>query len=327
MTKNYFELKPISERARIEVVAPSGTFDKRYFNAGLNFLRMNQISPAYEKSLFDKYFYTAGDERSRAEALINAFTNKENEAVWAVRGGFGAIHLLPYLEEHIEDLKKNGKLMIGFSDITVLQSFLVDRCGMVCVHAPNVTTLNKIDGYSKSHLINLLQLKEEGFSISSRHISVVQEGKVRGVVKGGNLASLASLMGTPYEPDFDGCILFLEDVNEVPYKVDRMLTQMRMAGKFKNIKGLVLGEFSYKDRTRNVNVNTHEQTAYELARYRGKSPVSHVNPNLIINKMGLGPDVPVICNFPAGHGKHNMAFLLGALAELNTEYKSLSYNI
>jgi len=126
-------------------------------------------------------------------------------------------------------------------------------------------------------------------------------------VKGGNLSSLASLIGTKYEPDFDNSILFLEDTGEVPYRIDRLLTQMRYAGKFNKIKGLILGDFSYREKN-----PPQDKQVYST---------------MIIEKMGITRNIPVMASFPAGHGKQNMAFLLGATAEMDADARTLSYQL
>ncbi len=303
---SYFELKPLSFRGKVTLVAPSGTFDKQLFNAGVTHLKLNKIKPSWDRNrIFEKDYYCAGTSMSRAEELINAFKDKETEAIWAIRGGYGAIQLLPYLDENIEEIKNNPKLMIGFSDITVLHSYFIDKCGFVSIHGPNITTINKIDQFSKTRIIELLQGGDKAFSTFAKKGMTVQPGVAKGVVKGGNITSLATLMGTPYEPDFDNSILFLEDVNEPPYKIDRALTQMRLAGKFKKIKGLLLGDVSYKE---------FRPPATKFVHY-----------GLILNAMGLDSSIPVLAGFPAGHDEQNMAIMLGAMGTLDTEAKTLSY--
>lgn len=303
---SYFELKPLSFRGKVTLVAPSGTFDKQLFNAGVTHLKLNKVKPSWDRNrIFEKHHYCAGYPLNRAEELVKAFKDKETEAIWAIRGGYGAIQLLPYLDEHIEEIKANPKLIIGFSDITVLHSYLVDKCGFVSIHGPNITTINKIDNYSKSRVIELLQGSDRAFTTFAKRGITVQPGSVKGIVKGGNITSIATLMGTPYEPDFDNSILFLEDINEPPYKIDRVLTQMRIAGKFKNIKGLILGNVSYRE----FRPPATKSVPYEL----------------ILDAMGLDHITPVLAGFPAGHDEHNMAFLLGAVGTLDTEARTLSY--
>lgn len=304
--KTFFDLKPISFRGKIAVVAPSGHFDKQHFNAGITFLRLHKMKPNFNRAiLFMKEDYLAGPAEKRAEDIISAFLNPEVEAIWAARGGFGAMHLLPLLDKHIDEIKKNPKLLIGFSDITALHSYLVDKCGFVTVHGPNITTLDQIDNYSQNQILNLLQCKDGAFSIFSRHAQPLQGGSAKGIIKGGNLSTLVSLIGTPYEPDLDGSILFLEDVGEVPYRIDRLLTQMRYAGKFSKIKGLILGDFSYKEKNPPATLN--------------------VDWNLILSKTGVDKNIPVLAGFPSGHNKHNMSFLLGAAGTLDADARTLKY--
>lgn len=325
MSMSYFEFKPISERGKVSVVAPSGSFDKRHFNAGVNYLKHAQVNPVWGQEIFEKHFYNAGTADIRAKSFLSAFKDGETELVWAARGGFGAMHLLPELDKHIDVIKQNGKIFVGFSDITILQNYLVEKCGLIAVHGPNITTINQVDKLSQQQCVKLIKGEDDAFTIHNRHIFTAQSGAARGVIRGGNLSSLCSLIGTPWEPEFNDAILFLEETGEVPYRVDRMLTQMRYAGKFKNIKGLIIGGFSYKDKTKNVNVNVANQTAYELAQYKGRSPRQNIDARMIVEKMGIGKDIPVIANFPAGHGRHNMSFMLGALATLDADNKSLSY--
>jgi muramoyltetrapeptide carboxypeptidase len=305
MTKNYFELKPLSFRGEVGIVAPSSPFDRQLFNAGITELKLNKLKPVISKEIFKKYDYLAGNDQDRSALFTEYFKNKDIEAIWTARGGYGSIRMLEILDKSLDDIVNNPKLFIGFSDVTAIHCFLIEKCGFVTVHGPNITTLSHCDKYSRSRIFNLLQGKENAFEISGKHIRSVNPGQTKGVVKGGNLSTLVSLIGTPYEPDFKDSILFLEEVGEVPYRVDRLLTQMRLAGKFKNIKALILGEFSYKE-------------------FRPPA-IKHIDTQKIMESAGIDSSVPVMSNFPAGHGKYNNAFLLGAVAEVDTERCGLVY--
>ncbi len=305
MTTHFGEFKPIAFRGKVQVVATSGPFDKQLFNAGLTFLKLNKVRPVYDTAVFARTGYLAGDAAQRAAQLIKAFSDPEVEAVWAARGGYGALHLLPFLQERVEDLKKANKPLIGFSDVTILHSFLVEKCGLLTIHGPNITTLSEIDHRSQNHLVRLLQGRDDAFTIGERHITVLQPGTARGVVKGGNLASLVSLLGTPWEPNFDDSILLLEETGEAPYRVDRFVTQLRLAGKFAKVRGLIIGECSYREH---------------------HPPVTRqVDPRLIVERSGIGKEIPVMADFPVGHGERNMALLLGAAAAMDADSKTLSY--
>lgn len=307
MSSSFFEFKPVSFRGETAVVAPSSPFDRTLFNAGVTELKLNKLRPVIDKVIFSKEGFLAGNDNLRAESFVNAFLTESIEAVWTARGGYGSIRLLEHFEKNIEKIKNNPKLFIGFSDVTAIHSWLIEKCGFVTVHGPNITTLAKVDKYSKLQVFDILNAKEKAFSIFGRNIRTINGGKVQGVVKGGNLTTIASLIGTPFEPDFKNCILFLEEVGEVPYRVDRLITQLRLAGKFEGIKGLILGDFSYKE-------------------FRPPAEKS-VNPYAMVESMGIDKNIPTVCNFPSGHGYHNMAFLLGALGELDAESRTLSYTL
>lgn len=307
MAKGFFEFKPVGFRGEVAVVAPASPFDRAHFNAGITELKLNKLRPVIEKNIFLKESFLAGSDTLRAELLINSFSKESIEAVWTARGGYGSLRLLEILEKNVEKIKSNPKLFIGFSDVTAIHSWLVERCGFVTVHGPNITTLSTVDKYSKIQIFEMVAGIERAFTIFNKNIRAVNHGKVKGLVKGGNLTTVVSLLGTPFEPDFNNCILFLEEVGEVPYRVDRLITQLRLAGKFKGIKGLILGDFSYKE-------------------FRPPAEKS-VNPYAIIESTGIDRNIPAICNFPSGHGNQNMSILLGAMAELDTESKILRYGL
>ncbi len=306
MNKKYFEFKPLSFRGEVAIVAPSSPFDRQLFNAGITELKLNKLKPVISREIFKKYDYLAGNDNDRANLFLEFFKNEKIEALWTARGGYGSIRMLEILEKNIDDIVNNPKLFIGFSDVTAIHCFLVEKCGFVTIHGPNITTLSRCDKYTRNQVFNLLQGKESAFEISGKYIKSINPGQTKGVVKGGNLSTLVSMIGTPYEPDFKDSILFLEEIGEIPYRVDRLLTQMRLAGKFKDIKALILGDFSYKE---------HRPPA-----------VKRIETEKIIEISGIDSSIPVMANFPAGHGNQNISFLLGAFAEVDTERCRLTYH-
>jgi len=305
MTKKFFEFKPLSFRGEVAVVAPSSPFDRQLFNAGVTELKLNKIKPVISRDIFKSFDFFAGNDSERASLLTESFKNDNIEAVWTARGGYGSIRLLEILEQNINEITSNPKLFIGFSDVTAIHSWFVEKCGFVTVHGPNITTLTRCDKYSRNQIFNILQGKESAFEIFGKQIKSINPGTAKGVVKGGNLSTIISLIGTPFEPDYTDSILFLEEVGEVPYRVDRMLTQMRLAGKFSGIKGLILGDFSYKE-------------------FRPPA-TKQIDVRKIVEAAGIDKSIPVMSNFPAGHGPQNMAFLLGAIGEIDTFKCRLRY--
>lgn len=305
MTAAVRRFMPVEPGGKVRVVATSSPFDTTLFNTGISFLERHGMRPAYDDAVFARTGYLAGEPERRVAQMRDAFRDPESEAVWTARGGYGALQMLPLLTPHVAEIRKHPKVFIGFSDATAIHSFLIDRCGFVTVHGPNITTLGQIERSSQRQVVRLLTGEPDALRIAARQMITVRPGKAEGVVKGGNLSTLVSLVGTPWEPDLKGSILFLEDVAEVPYRVDRLVTQLRLAGKFAGVRGLVLGDFTYNDRRTERSVD----------------------PAMIVASSGLPASVPVMANFPAGHGVKNMAFLLGAVATLDTGAKTLSYQV
>ena len=299
MAGSFFEFKPLSFRGEVAVVAPSSPFDKSVFNAGVTEMKLNKLRPVIDKAVFAKAGFLAGSDDERAEQFVKAFTAEKVEAVWTARGGYGALRLLEKLDENIDKIKANPKLFIGFSDVTVLHSWLVEKCGFVTVHGPNVTTLSKIDRYSKAQIFDLLTGKDRAFSIFSKNIRTINPGKVKGTVKGGNLATLVSLLGTPYEPDFKDSILFIEDVGERHYHIDRMMNNLRMSGVLARIKGFVVGQFTDCEDDPLMGCTVSQTIAQAVESYT----------------------FPVLFDFPAGHVEDNCPLWLNTIQQLSVTEK------
>ncbi len=296
---------PVNFPGKISITAPSSGFDRKLFKKGIRILEENGLSSSVDEKIFQTESFLAGKDKTRAQILLNSFSDPDTDIVWAARGGYGAIRLLEYLEKNIHIFIKNKKFFVGFSDITIIHSFLNEKAGLVTIHGPNITSVGNLSREMLEHMLQLLKLCKNNFEIKTPDMKTVQKGKAKGVLKGGNLSSLCSLTGTPWQADFTDCILFLEEVGEQPYRIDRMLTQMRLSGCFENIKGLILGDFSF------------------LSKKSGKK--ASIYSSLITDSLKLSPEIPVIEGFPAGHGKNNFAFFLGAEAVLDADKASLTY--
>lgn len=305
MAKKSGYTDPVNFPGKISITAPSSGFDKKLFKKGIRILEKNGLCSSIDEKIFHTKSFLAGKDETRAQILLNAFSDPNTDIVWAARGGYGAIRLLEYLEKNIHIFIKNRKFFVGFSDISIIHSFLIEKAGFITVHGPNITSVGNLSPEMLEHMLKLLKLCKDNFRIKTPGMKTVQKGKTKGVVKGGNLSSLCSLVGTPWQADFKDCILFLEEIGEQPYRIDRMLTQMRLSGCFENIKGLILGDFSF------------------LSKKSGKK--ANVYSSLITNSLKLSHKIPVIKGFPAGHGKNNFAFFLGAEAVLDADKTSLTY--
>lgn len=229
--------------------------------------------------------YLAGPDPERLSLLHEAFADPKVRAVFAARGGFGATRLLEGIDRRA--VAGSGKPLIGFSDVTALHLLLFGS-GRRSIHGPVVTRLGEEDPVSLDRLFSLLERSEAPEALGGRKVA---GGDARGRLVGGCLSLLVALLGTPYFPDLSGCILFLEDVGERPYRIDRLLTQLRQAGKLEGLAGIVLGEFAGCD--------------------DGELRGSRVAEELLA---GLG--LPLLADLPVGHGDRNLALPHGALASI-----------
>ena len=200
--------------------------------------------------LLDRHGYLAGDDKARADDINKAFADSSVSAVHAIRGGWGSARLLPYLD--YDTIRRNPKVLIGYSDVTALLLSIHAKTGLVTFHGP--IGLGRWDSYSLDYYKRVLFNGEEVTysnkqGLSDRNALVQTEfrtltiapGKARGRLLGGNLTVMTAILGSPYVPDWDDAILFTEDVGEDYYRIDRMLTQLKLAGVLGKIKGFVFG--------------------------------------------------------------------------------------
>ncbi|NLX18181.1 MAG: LD-carboxypeptidase [Desulfobulbus sp.] len=232
--------------------------------------------------------YLADSDEQRAASLHGLWADEEVRALLAIRGGYGCLRLLDRLDWDL--LSRRPKFLIGFSDVTVLLNTLVDRAGIVTVHGPMVTTLSRYDEDVMCSLFRLLTGHFEEH-IRSKKVEVLRGGVGRGRLIGGNLTTLAHLLGTPWECSWEGKILVIEDTGEPLYRIDRMLTQLALAGRFEQLAGLLIGEF---DVGSDSITNLRLQEAV-WSRVLELAPAGY----------------PIWGCFPVGHGKRNLALPLG----------------
>ena len=288
--------KPLKEGDKVGIAAPAGPFKIDRFEKGLEVIRAMGFEPVFDEAVFARDRHLAGLDKQRAGLINRLFADDAVKAIFCARGGFGCLRVLPYMDYDL--IRENPKTLIGFSDITALLVTLRQRCGLAGVHGPVVTSLAFADQGSKERLKQVLTTGAP-VDLSPVDPIVVKQGRVNGIVTGGNLATLCHLVGTDYAPDFNGKIVLLEDVNEAPYSIDRMLTQMRLAGCFDSMAGLVLGSF--------------------------KDCGSFENILNVIKDVFDGFDGPILAGFEVGHGRPNLAIPVGIEAELDTDRKNLRF--
>jgi muramoyltetrapeptide carboxypeptidase len=228
---------------RIALVAPASAFAREEFERGVAELRRLGYDPVWDESVFARDGgYLAGATETRAAAFLRAWDDPGVSALIAVRGGYGSVHLLPHLDP--AHLRRRPKLLVGYSDITSILSWLTCRCGIPALHGPMVEgrLAHGSAGYDERSFVALLQ-GGEGLDLAPDGVETLRAGEAAGVLAGGTMAQLTASLGTPYAFDPPpGCVLWLEDVGERPYRLDRMLTQLSLAGILGRAAAVVFGE-------------------------------------------------------------------------------------
>ena len=242
--------KRLKEGDTVGLVAPAGFVADRFGLAAiLASVRAVGLVPKPSPHLTARDGYLAGDDRTRAADLQAMFEDDGVAAVMSVRGGWGCARILPYLD--FAAIARHPKLFTGFSDNTALHMALAARCGFPTIHSPNASgawhegSWEALRALAFDGATPTITVPVDPLVALSRPVNQVRTfrgGKARGRLLGGNLTVIAALAGTPFLPDFTGAILFLEDTNESEYRIDRMLTQLALAGILGKVAGVVFGQ-------------------------------------------------------------------------------------
>jgi len=229
--------------ARIAVVAPASAFDVDAFQAGLAELRALGFDASYDDSVFARDRYLAGAPALRVAALERAWRDPAIDGIIAVRGGYGSVHLLPLLDPDLP--RRHPKVFIGYSDITTIHMWLGQH-GQVAFQGPMIEGRLALGAgrYDRDTFVRAVTIPGPLGELAAPHLETLVAGEAAGPLYGGTLTQIASSLGTPYAFDPPpGCLVFLEDVAERPYRLDRLLMQLRLAGILSRAAGIVLGTF------------------------------------------------------------------------------------
>lgn len=263
---------------RIAIVAPASPFERAAFDAGLVEIERLGFVPVFDQHVFDRDGYLAGSAVARAASFMRHWSDDTVAALLAARGGYGSVQLLPLLD--LEALVRRPKLFIGYSDTTSLLSWLTCQGGMTALHGPMVEgrLSEGAAGYDRRTLLALAG-GGVGLELAPDGLATLRDGVAEGILVGGTLTQLTASMGTPFAFDPpEGCVLFLEDVNERPYRLDRMLMQLRLGGVLGRARALVFGEMRDCD-----------------------EPGGAVRARDVIERTTRDFDGPVLYGFPSGH--------------------------
>jgi muramoyltetrapeptide carboxypeptidase len=281
----------------IGIVAPAGPFDSKIFSQGLNTVESLGFRIRASDEIFEKTGYLAGNDAQRARLVNRLFKDPAINAILCARGGYGSLRILPLMDFDV--IRENPKVFIGFSDITALLTSITTHSGLVSFHGPNVTTLAKATEITRNTLLEAIS-SDIPLEVQPANGVVIQAGRAQGPLIGGNLTTLCHLLTTPFEPRFENRILLLEDRGEALYRVDRMLFQMKLAGCFDGIAGLVLGSF--------------EECGSLDGVYK------------IFEEHFEDIPVPILAGFDVGHGEQNLTLPLGIDAILDTDDQILAFD-
>lgn len=255
-------LKPRALRSgdRIAVVAPASPFRLDEFDRGVAELAALGFEPVFDESVFERRGYVAGPADVRAGAITRAWRDPSIAGLIGVRGGYGSAQVLPLLDPALA--REARKALVGYSDLTALLTFLTIRCELACFHGPMLAgkLARGADGYDRDSFLRALTRPEPAGEVSCDGVEVFAKGEARGPLYGGNLTQLVASFGTPcaFDPP-PGHVLFLDEVGERPYRIDRMLTQLRLSGLLDRAAAVVFGQLP------NCDEAGGEPTAHALA--------------------------------------------------------------
>ncbi|HTL43436.1 MAG TPA: LD-carboxypeptidase [Vicinamibacterales bacterium] len=277
---------------RIALVAPASAFARDDFDAGAAELRRLGFEPVYEESVFARHFYTAGDASTRAGAFRRAWTDPSIAGLIAVRGGYGSMQILPLLDR--TEIRAAPKPFIAYSDNTSLLAWLTTGCGLTAFHGPMIEgrLARGEAGYDLDTFTRAVMRAEPAGAITHPALEVLAPGEAAGMLLGGTLTQLAASLGTPFAFDPPrGHILFIDEVGERPYRIDRMLTQLRQAGLLARASAIVFGELPRCDEPGNAGPEIRTIVADVLADFPGPIlfglPSGHTNGACLTLPLGV----------------------------------------
>ncbi|MFL0195643.1 LD-carboxypeptidase [Clostridium sp. WILCCON 0269] len=287
--------KKLEKGDTIGIVSPSSPEDPKTIEESIRFLENLGFNVKEGNHIYDKWGYLAGTDKDRAQDLMDMFLDKDVDAILCVRGGYGAMRLLPLINFDI--IKKEPKIFAGFSDITTLLNNIYQKCNLITFHSPMCNS--KFDPSTLKSFLDTLMFGYNPFTIENADnipTDYFNGEYVKGELAGGNLSLICGTAGTPYAINTENKILFIEEVAEEPYKIDRMLTHLTLNGTLQKCKGFILGQF--KD--------------CEFSSYEQSLTLSEILEDRI-----LSLKKPTLVNFQSGHSYPKITIPIGANVEID----------
>lgn len=298
----------LKEGDLIGLVTPGGPITKEQLEETIQKLESLGFKTFYKDSVLSEYGYFAGTDRERADELMDMFSNPEVDGIICVRGGYGSIRILDLLDYDL--IRENPKVLMGYSDITALLTAVFDRTGLVTFHGPlGISPFNAftLDSFSKvvmkpgNRYKYNYQREENTEENPEFDLYTINGGKAEGELIGGNVSVLDSMIGSAYEPDFENKLVYLEDIGEKTYRVDKMLFHLLVATNLRKAAGIVLGVFA------ECNINSEPRLTLKQA----------------IGDLFKPLNIPVFYGFSFGHIDTIVTIPNGISARMNADKHSL----
>jgi muramoyltetrapeptide carboxypeptidase len=287
------------------VVPASPPPDPRAVDRAAEALERYGFKPKLGRHVHERHGFLAGSDRDRATDIMELFADKSVKAIMSLRGGHGTSRLAALLDYEI--IRENAKIFTGYSDITFLHNAFTKKAGMISFHAPMLNgglQAKDVPEFTRSSFLRTVMEPRPAGSIASgeekKDITILRGGVAEGPLIGGNLSLLCASIGTPFEPAFEGKILFFEDIGEKPYRLDRMLTHLLNAGLLQQVAGVAVGVNRDCEDPKKPNVGEYRQTSADVIKER----LSELK-------------VPVVINLPFGHVDINATLPIGVQARLD----------
>lgn len=297
--------KSLKKGDQIAIISPAGSVNESQVENGLKIIESKGYEPVLGTHLYNNYwngYSYAGTEKERISDMNWAFNDEGISAIWTSRGGYGCQHLLRNLK--LSKFRKNPKWYIGYSDNTVIQSYLMKN-NFASIHGQTVKTSSfGVSEESYDLTFDILEGKLPKYSIEKSTFN--KDGNVEGELVGGNLALIYALLGTPYSFNFKDKILFIEDIGENYYALDRMMISLDLAGVFRQIKGLIVGGMTNMG---NEKDNKNYEDSFDEFAYK------------LISERLKKYDFPTVFGFPNGHIYDNRPLIIGAKVTLKSDKK------